>query len=188
MATMVEPAVAEWTPGGRPFTRTDLVGMPDDGHRYELIDGVLIVAPAPSVRHQIVSANLYTRLRQFCPPDLRLLYAPLDVELAEDTVLQPDLLIAPHGQFAGHSLIGAPLLAVEISSPSTRHLDLAFKRSRYEAAGCDSYWVVDPLEPSVTAWHLEDGRYVDAGRAFGEEELTVDRPFPVALVPAQLVL
>jgi Uma2 family endonuclease len=48
---------------------------------------------------------------------------------------------------------------VEVLSPTTRHLDLAFKRARYEAAGCPSYWVVDPLEPSIVCWELRDGRY-----------------------------
>ena len=78
-------------PRGRPLTAADLETMPDDGHRYELIDGTLVVTPAPLMRHQLVSSNLHLLLGGSCPPDLRVLAAPTDVRFAADTVLQPDL-------------------------------------------------------------------------------------------------
>lgn len=81
-------------PRGRPLTRVDLEAMPDDGHRYELIDGALIVTPAPSPLHQRAVLELAYRLRQLCPPDLEVLISPLDVALAKDTVMQPDVLVA----------------------------------------------------------------------------------------------
>lgn len=79
-----------------------------------------------------------------------------------------------------------PDLAVEVLSPSTRRFDLVLKRSRYEAAGCSSYWVYDPDEPSVVAWELTGGRYEEVGRTEGDEELSLTRPYPVTLNPARL--
>lgn len=174
-------------PRGREFTAADLEAMPDDGNRYEIIDGALIVTPAPITRHQIVVANLYTVLRPACPAAMRVLFAPFDVALAEITVLQPDLLVAPKSAFSERNLPGVPLLAVEILSPSTRHIDLGLKRSRYEAAGCPSYWVVDPDVPSITAWELRAGRYAVAAEAAGEETAVLEQPFRVEVVPARLL-
>jgi Uma2 family endonuclease len=174
-------------PRGRPLTRNDLEQMPDDGHRYELIDGTLIVTPAPSTRHQVVSGRLYLQLSAHCPDELRVLYAPLDVALADDTVLQPDLLVARKADFTERDLPTAPLLAVEILSPSTRRVDLTLKRSRFAAAGCPSYWVVDPDEPSLVVWQLHGEEYVEVARAVGQEQVDVDAPYPIAIVPAKLV-
>lgn len=174
-------------PRGREFTRADLHAMPADGNRYELVDGALIVTPAPVWRHQSVLAQLYLAIHAACPAHLQVLFAPFDVRIAEDTVVQPDLLVAPRDSFTRTHLPGPPLLAVEVLSPSTRHIDLGLKRSRYEAAGAESYWVVDADAGSVIAWELVDGAYVEAGRARGEEELAVQRPFPVRLVPGRLL-
>lgn len=187
MTSMTAAESAVRLPRARPFTREDLDGMPDDGHRYELIDGALLVTPAPGYDHQSISAELYILLRAACPADLRVLYAPLDVVLAVDTVVQPDLLVAPREAFTTRGLPVAPLLAVEILSPSTRRIDLMLKRSRYEAAGCDAYWVVDPAGPSITAWQLTDGTYRVAGQASVNEVLVVGRPFEVSVVPSQLL-
>jgi len=107
----------------RPLTRADLEDTPDDGHRYELIDGVLIVSPGPDLPHQDVVGNLHLLLRAACPPELKVVLAPFDVVLAEDTVLEPDLLVAPRSHFTRRELSGAPLLAVEVLSPSTRRFD-----------------------------------------------------------------
>ena len=101
-------------PRGRPLTRDDLESMPDDGHRYELIDGSLIVTPAPSVDHQRVLAALHLLLHAACPPDLEVLFAPVDVALAEDTVMQPDLLVARRRDLTQRDLPRAPALAVEV--------------------------------------------------------------------------
>ncbi|WP_246142621.1 Uma2 family endonuclease [Nocardioides rubriscoriae] len=174
-------------PRGREFTRDDLAAMPDDGNRYELVDGAIIVTPSPKVPHQATVGHLYALLLAACPEDLRVFVAPLDVTLSEQTVVQPDVLVTTAAQVAGLDHVGVPLLTVEVLSPSTRHLDLGLKRSRYEAAACASYWVVDPAVPSVVCWQLHDGQYVETGRATGDEVLTADRPFPVTVVPSSLV-
>jgi Uma2 family endonuclease len=174
-------------PFGRPLTRADLEAMPDDGHRYELIDGSLIVTPSPSPDHQGSLLELAVLLRLACPPEFKVYVAPFDVELAIDTIVQPDLLVTRRSDVTPRGIAVAPMLAVEILSPSTRRLDLMLKRSRYEAAGCESYWVVDPDEPSITAWELRDDAYVVAGEASGTESVHLELPFPVTIVPARLL-
>jgi Uma2 family endonuclease len=174
-------------PRSRPLTRADLDAMPDDGHRYELVDGVLVVSPAPSPRHQVVLLELYAILRERCPDDLLVLVAPLDVALGESTVLQPDLLVARRSDLTERDLPTAPVLAVEVLSPSTRRFDLMLKRSRFEAAGCPAYWVVDPDEPALRAWELQDEAYVEVGHVTGAESFRTERPFPAKISPASLV-
>ena len=186
VGTMTVSAAAG-LPFGRPLTRADLETMPDDGHRYELIDGVLIVSPSPARRHQRGVGELYFLLRSLCPTDLEVLVAPFDVVLADDTVVEPDVLVFRRADGTERGLNGPPLLAVEVLSPSTRRIDLTLKRSRYEAAGCPSYWVLDPDVPRLVAWELRDGAYALAGQADGEEPVTLRLPFPVEVVPARLV-
>ncbi|KRF17008.1 hypothetical protein ASG90_06640 [Nocardioides sp. Soil797] len=174
-------------PRGRALTLDDLETMPDDGHRYELIDGALLVTPAPSVRHQIVSMNLAVILHAACPPNLRVLTAPLDVVLNESTGVQPDLLVARREDFAEKDLPTAPLLAVEILSPSTRLVDLNLKRAAYERAGVRTYWVVDPAEPRLIAWELHEGTYDEAADVTGDQAWTTESPYPVTVVPSVLI-
>jgi Uma2 family endonuclease len=173
-------------PRSRPLTRADLETMPDDGHRYELIDGALVVTPAPSSGHQGVVVELCYLLRGLCPSELRVIVAPFDVALSEDSVLQPDLLVARREDITDRDLPTAPLLAVEVLSPSTRRIDRMLKYARYEAAGCPSYWIVDPDEPALTVFELRDDRYVEAEHVIGDETCRVTRPFPVEIRPSDL--
>ncbi|MPZ96773.1 MAG: Uma2 family endonuclease [Propionibacteriales bacterium] len=174
-------------PRSRPFTRADLDSMPDDGHRYELIDGNLVVTPAPAPRHQRVVLSLAVLLREGCPAELEVFIAPLDVVLASDTVMQPDVLVARRVDVTERDLPTAPVLAVEVLSPSTRRLDRTLKRSRFQEAGCPSYWVVDPDEPSLTAWDLHDRRYTEAAHVVGDQTYAARLPYPVDIQPAGLV-
>ncbi len=174
-------------PRSRALTRADLDAMPDDGHRYELIDGVLIVTPAPGHYHQRAVGELYLLLRRTCPAELEVLLAPFDVALADDTIMQPDLLVARRREITHRDLPVAPVLAIEVLSPSTRRLDLTLKLSRLESAGCAFYWVVDPHEPSLTAWQLVDAAYVEIAHVEGEQTATVEQPFAVQVRPSDLI-
>ena len=174
-------------PQNRPLTRADLEAVPDDGHRYEIVDGALVVTPAPSPLHQLVSGRLFLSLTSACPPHLVVLYAPLDVAISDTTVLQPDLLVARRADLTARDLPTAPLLAVEILSPSTRLIDLNLKCAQYEQAGCPSYWVIDPEAPALTAWELRSGTYVQAGHVVGDETFTAQLPYPVSITPAGLL-
>jgi Uma2 family endonuclease len=169
----------------RPLTVDDLELMPDDGHRYELIDGTLIVSPSPSLRHQIVHANLMAILLRACPSEARVLSAPLDVVLADDTSVQPDLLVVRR-DLPGPKVTEVPTLAVEILSPSSRLIDMNLKKARYERAGVPSYWVVDPDERRLVAWELRDAAYVEVAAVSGDEVWQTERPFAVAVNPGRL--
>lgn len=174
-------------PRNHAWTVADLAGTPDDGLRYELVDGVLLVSPAPSNRHQIVVGELYLLLRSAAPDDLRVMLAPTDYQPTDRRSLQPDLLVARKDD-VGDRPISAPLvLAVEVLSPSTRSVDLLLKHGVYAESGVQAYWVVDPLVPSVRAWRLVDGTYVEQGSAEGSDALELSSPFAVRLVPVDLL-
>jgi len=174
-------------PRSRTLTWRDLEAVPDDGHRYELVDGALVVTPAPSFRHQQVAFRLARLLDDARPAELVVMMAPFAVLLAEDTELRPDVLVARRADFTARNLPAAPLLAVEVLSPSTRLIDLNLKRARYEAAGCPSYWTVDPDTLELTAWELTDGAYVEVARVTGEEQFRSAAPFAVDVTPGQLL-
>lgn len=174
-------------PSGRPLTWADLEAMPDDGHRYELVDGVLVMSPSPRPVHQRAVARLLAALTPNCPRDLEVLPAPVDVVLADDTVLIPDVVVGRRADFTERGLIGAPVLAVEVHSRSTRLVDLELKRARLEIARCPNYWLVDPTVPSLRCLVLGESGYVEAVFVEGAEFAELDQPYPVRLSPANLV-
>lgn len=147
------------------FTVEDLERMPDDGRRYELLDGVLVVSPAPGVWHQEVAGMLYRLLYQACPPELHVVIAPFEWRRGRGTASRPDVLVAHRSDLlaveSGGFLAQPPVLAVEVLSPSTRRIDQLSKLSAYEDAGVTSYWLVDPDpdDPSLRALDLVDGRW-----------------------------
>ena len=169
-----------------PWTVADRNALPDDGKRYEVIDGVLFVNAAPRPAHQGIVLQLATRLLAAAPPQLKVHVAPLDVVLADDTVVEPDVLVAPTDAFGELNLPSPPLLAVEVLSPSTRRVDLDVKRERYEHAGVVSYWVVDTGTLDLTVFELRDGRYVVAAEVGPDESWTAALPFPVTITPRDL--
>ena len=118
-----------------------------------------------------------------CPPHLQVLFSPFDVVQGEDTSIQPDLLVAQRSAIGSVSLRGAPLLAVEVLSPSTRSIDLVLKRDRLERSGCPSYWVLDPVARRLLAWELGDGRYVEVADVSGAKRWKAERPYPVEVCP-----
>ena len=174
-------------PWGAPLTEDDLATMPDDGHRYELLDGTLLVTPSPSLGHQTCVGSLYVLLREARPPGHTVVVAPFDVRLSRITVLEPDVLVARRSEITPARLEGPPLLAVEVLSPSTRRIDLGTKRLAYEAAGVPAYWLVDPDGPSLTVLELDAGRYVERATVSGDEPFQATFPFAVTVIPARLL-
>lgn len=175
-------------PHGRPFTVDDLEAMPDDGNRYELIEGTLIVSPAPSLRHQKVVVKLSGMLDSVCPDDMHVLAAPFAVRISTKTEVQPDVLVGRDADFTEKLLPVAPVLAVEVLSPSSALIDLNTKKAVYERMGAASYWVVDPQQPSLTVFELDaDGRYQQVAEVKGDEVFEAARPFPVRIVPVELL-
>ncbi len=185
LMTVVSPP--SWLPSGRPFTAADLATLPDDGNRYELIDGLLLVNPSPAMRHQRGAFRLAVLLQAACPDDLEVFIAPFDVVLADDTVIIPDIIVARRSDLTEANLPVAPVLAVEVLSPSTRAVDLHVKRDRLRRAGCRSYWVLDPLDPRLTAWDLdEQGQYVEVADVAADQTWCAARPFEVTITPGAL--
>jgi Uma2 family endonuclease len=171
------------------FTIDDLEQLPDDGRRYELVDGVLIVSPAPRWEHQAGVALLAPVLGRAFPKEVLVFPASPDVREGRSTSLQPDIsVIRVKDLVPGHPYLGRPVLAIEVLSPSTRMVDWGLKRAVYARLGIGHYWIVDVDKPSVTALALVDGRYVEAAVAVGDEPLTVREPFPVTVVPVDLRL
>ena len=172
---------------GAPLTEDDLAGMPDDGHRYELVDGVLLVSPSPRLAHQRCVGNLFIALHGARQAGYEALVAPFDVRLSRITVVIPDVLVARSADLTPARLETAPVLAVEVRSPSTALIDQGTKRLVYEAAGVPSYWMVDPDGPSLTVLHLHEGRYLVHAVVEGQEAYVATLPFPVTVVPARLL-
>lgn len=172
---------------GAPFTEDDLADRPDDGHRYEIIDGALLVTPSPTPDHQTFVGSLHALLRAACPAELKVFVAPLDVGLSSSTVVQPDLLVARKADIRPTRVEGSPVLVVEVLSPSTRSIDLGTKRLAYEAAGVPAYWLVDPDVPSLTVLELDAGRYGERATVAGDEPFHATFPFAVTVVPARLL-
>lgn len=175
-------------PHGRPFTVDDLETMPDDGNRYELIDGTLIVSPAPMTRHQKVVAKLTAKLDVVCPDDMHVLPAPFAVRESNNTEVQPDVLVARDADLTEKLLPKALVLAIEVLSPSSVLLDLNTKKAVYERMGAASYWVVDPQQPSLNVFELDaEGHYQQVAEVKGDEVFEAVRPFPVRIVPVELL-
>jgi Uma2 family endonuclease len=168
------------------WTVDDLDAIPDDGLQYELIDGVLVVSPAPVPRHQTVVLELAIVLHAACPPNLQVFVAPLDFRPDLRNSLQADLMVVRRSHVGEKNIRAAPLLAVEVLSPSTRRKDLMLKRSVYQDRGVASFWYVDPDDASFMAWDLADGRYTTVAQAVGEQTITVARPYEVTICPADL--
>jgi Uma2 family endonuclease len=195
LATSVEVPVEVEEPmqqQGLPFTRADLEHVPNDGRRYEIIDGVLIVSAAAGRLHQRAVGNMYLLLRAACPRELEVLLAPFAVALADDTEMQPDLLVGWRRDLTSRELAAAPVLAVEVLSPSSRMIDLHLKRARFERAGTGAYWAVDPCarpaDARLIAWELgDDGFYQKIADVVGKEEFRTNLPFPITVVPEDLV-
>ena len=143
------------------WTVDDLATMPDDGNRYEIIDGELLVTPAPSFRHQRLVGLLYALILDYLRrhPIGDVLVAPADVVFARDTVFNPDLLVLPlvEGRKPrSWSDSGRLLLAVEALAPSTMRHDRYTKRPRYQREQVPECWIVDGDARVVERWRPGD--------------------------------
>lgn len=143
------------------ITWQDVQQLPDDGKRYEAIEGELYVTPAPSIRHQRISLRLVLALNELLvdPGHGELFHAPVGVEFpATEEGVQPDIVFVSNerrGIVAEKWMMGPPHLAVEILSPSTAHRDRGIKLRLYERQRVAEYWVVDPENDSVDVWRFD---------------------------------
>lgn len=171
------------------LTYGDYCLVPDDGRRYELLEGQLHVTPAPSPAHQHVSKRLFVILLRYFDEGGRgyVFYAPIDVILAEDDVVQPDhVVVQDAAQISGRGIEGAPALLVEVISPSRADYDRTVKAQRYAARGVPHYWIVDPEARRLECFRLREGRY--ELEAAGTEDEAVDvLDFPGLRIPLAML-
>jgi Uma2 family endonuclease len=138
------------------YTADMVRALPDDGRRYEVVHGELLVTPAPRLWHQELVFRLGERLRVYLRrhPVGHLLVSPADISFSPDTLVQPDVFVVPLAE--ARSLdwrqIHRLLLAIEVLSPTTRRADRFAKRRWYQEVGVPLYWIVDGEERFVEEW------------------------------------
>jgi len=145
------------------WTVEQVLALPDDGNRYEVVDGELLVSPAPVFRHQDAILALVRRLEPFVRSNGigHLSISPSDIELDDHTLVQPDIFVfeLPGGKLPEHwKDIRRLLLVVEVLSPSTARADRQVKRLRYQRQGIPEYWIVDLDARLVERWRPQDER------------------------------
>ena len=130
--------------------------LPDDGNRYEVVFGELLVTPAPRLDHQLLVSRLAVAIAKYLEqePVGVMLTSPADISWGRDVLVQPDVFVVPREEAASHewSRIRTLLLVVEVLSPSTARADRFTKRRRYQEAEVPWYWVVDGEEQRVEVW------------------------------------
>jgi Uma2 family endonuclease len=146
------------------LTYEDYVLLPNDGKRYEILEGELSVTPAPSTKHQTASVNLLVLLSQYIKQrDLgKLFHAPIDLILESTSVLQPDLLFVSKARqqiITERAIEGAPDLVVEILSPTTSRTDRVTKAQIYSRHSVPAYWIVDTEREAIEIYRLEADGY-----------------------------
>jgi Uma2 family endonuclease len=173
------PAAGEWR-------YEDLFALPDDGRRYEIIEGTLFELPRVSWAHASMVANLLPRLGQIVRGlGGKIVTAPLDVFFPGADPVQPDILVVlPDGQArpSKRGLEGRPDLVVEVISPSHRGHDRLTKRSLYAQAGVREYWLIDPDARRIDILALDRDALHLVQSASGDD--VVISPLLAAEIPA----
>lgn len=151
-------------PAPQPITTIEeLLALPEDGQRHELLGGMHVVTPSPSLRHQFVLRELYEELARAVRgrPDVEAYWSPADVRLGSQTLVQPDLFLIrsnPDQPPREWQDVGTPLLVIEVLSSSTAARDRGTKRRIYLDAGVEEYWIVDIDGRVVERWRTGDER------------------------------
>jgi Uma2 family endonuclease len=181
----------------RPLTIEDLNAMPDDGQRYELLQGELIVSPAPGRTHQRVLIKLLGMMGSALEAQEGLGEvgtAPFDVQLSPNDVVQPDLFVVLPDQadrYGERSFDGAPAFVLEVISPSSGTYDRIRKASLYVNSGVQEYWIIDPLGRRILVHDAGTGepnpRIVTSGTLTSRvvPTFTVDLGALFAIVPSE---
>ncbi len=164
-----------------PLTSTTLsyaayAEIPADGQRWEFLDGEVFVAPAPSPAHQFAVQRLCRFFEDNLPAfgdDTIAFVSPIDVILNDAEIVQPDVVVARRGQVSDRGIEGAPLLLVEVVSPTRPGLDREVKARRYAANGVERFWLADPIARTVECSGRVDGTYVLVAAASGTETLAI---------------
>jgi Uma2 family endonuclease len=171
------------------WTVRDLDRLPDDGQRYELLDGVVVVAPSPTWLHQRVASDLEWLLRSVAPSSIDVGQA-VGIVLAEDECPLPDIVVlrAPVDYQQNRYPAAQVVLVVEVVSPSTRSTDRFRQPGQYALAGIPFYWRVETEPVQIIAYRLrDDGQYGEYARADAGNLFIVAEPLAVEFDPAELL-
>jgi Uma2 family endonuclease len=163
MAVQANPQVQT-----RKVTYAEYAAMPDDGRRYQVVEGELIMTPAPNTSHQRSLRELFRAIDSHIRSlDLgEVLFAPVDVVLSDENVVQPDALFVSKERLkivTDANVQGAPDLIVEVLSPGTAHWDKTVKRDLYARYGVREYWLVSPEAGTLEVLVLRQGVYTRLG-------------------------
>jgi Uma2 family endonuclease len=187
-AAMIEAAIA--IPPARradsPWSWDELAELPEDGQRHEIIEGRLLVSPAPGVDHQQLARRI-ANLLEATWPDLDVVEA-VNVRLGTSTLV-PDVVAARRQPYGAVWIDAADvLLAVEVVSPSSPVLDRGAKPAQYAAAGIPAYWRVEPAGAgalSVVVHRLDGDSYRETDAVRAGETAQLGEPRPLRLAPAE---
>jgi Uma2 family endonuclease len=170
----------------RTWTRAEVLAIPDDGNRYELVDGELLVSPSPRGPHQrgllelILLVHPYVRAHRLGYTT----FAPADLDLQSGQLLQPDLFVG--AMVGGREPVewadfAIPILIAEILSPSTARYDRITKRRRYQRSGVGTYWVVDLDARLVEVWTPDDEKPTIADQSLAWQPDAAIEPLVIEL-------
>ncbi|MEX2104838.1 MAG: Uma2 family endonuclease, partial [Bacilli bacterium] len=162
----------------QPLTYDDYATLPDDGNRYELVDGVLeLMSPSASAKHQMISFQIQKKISDSCENNYFVLYAPLDVILSPTEVRQPDLVMVHRDRLhiiTKRAIEGPPDLVVEILSPSSIKRDKISKLNSYAHYQIPEYWIVDPSNGALEQYVLSENHYELMNVYIGDEKIHSD--------------
>jgi Uma2 family endonuclease len=167
------------------WTYADYVRLPDDGNRYEVLDGEVLTTPSPGTTHQRVARALFRCLDEYVSVHgIGEVLWELDVLFAAGQFLCPDIVYIPNGErhrLTERGVEGRPGLLVEVVSPGSRRIDFVRKPARYGELGFPEYWVADAESRTIHVWQFGAG----ATDARVEKERVAWQPEP-AIPPLQL--
>ncbi len=169
---------ADWVPGPNQgdWTYNQYIALPDDGKRYEIANGILLLAPSSTGSHQDTVGEVFFHLRSHVKlPGLGLVsQAPSVVELSSKDVFQPDIFVVMNvnlDRVQEKEFVGAPDLVVEVASPGTVAFDRLTKYDTYERTGVPEYWIVNLERRTVEVFVLEGGKFQSLGVFHGDQRV-----------------
>jgi Uma2 family endonuclease len=172
-----------------PWTERDLLALPEDGQRYEIVEGSLLVSPSPSSLHQRAAHNLARLLNRAAPAHFEAVEA-LGVRLSDRNFQVPDIVVANTLAISANSTaLDAQMVAlvVEIVSPSSKYKDRVEKPQMYAQGGIPYFWRVEIQERLIVAYRTVSGAQEEMASAQESELLEVTEPFPIRLSPADIL-
>lgn len=127
----------------------------DQRHLYELVDGMVMMTPRPSVIHQSIAGALFAHLYPYFTDKTCRVLSEIEIKLKNDIFIPDISILCDPDKFSEQRYEGPPTVAIEVLSPATRSYDLFTKLNKYQMAGVKEYWIVDPKSQNITIHHFE---------------------------------